>query len=202
MSAWIATAASRVPLERRIALACSTEVLEHEIPSNVRLPFANAVKLKDVTRAGRALRSLVAQRVVATARPVTDHPTHRRITALIQNPPLSPVSDDERRLLDMVKWVESAGLQPIRENHPLEPNSGTEDGPRSDFNIGIAVMCGNLFFYRSGHHRLAIAKALGIPTVYVDLRLWDTRFNRIDAADQTRILAELGVESLGLLGTT
>lgn len=197
---WSVTAAGRVPVERRIGLICATEALEQEIPSSARVPFANKYKLKDITRTDRALRCFAARRVVEAARPVSEHSTHRLITSLFESPSTDLVSDEKRKLLDMVEWVRTGGLEQQRKTHPLASREQNTHSPPCDFNIGIALICGTVFFYRSGHHRLAIAQNLGIATVTVDLRLWDSSFNRLNSSSQARMLGNLGIEQSAVRG--
>lgn len=196
---------SSVPLAQRIALTCRTDVLRLEVSSKTRirpLPFVDLkvkgiegrvdLKIKHIEDEGRAVRRFVARRLARSAKPIEAHPTYRRIVQLLGQPPNSPVSDDSHRILAMIERARVSGITPLEAGlridwqRPDRPSGG-------DTNIGVAILNGEAYFYRRGHHRLAIAKALGIPEVPVDILLWDSEFNNFRESARINLLATLGI---------
>jgi hypothetical protein len=69
--------------------------------------------------------------------------------------------------------------------------------PKHDSDIGVAISStGELFHFRTGHHRLAIAQLLNLPTVTVSVQIvhqnWLERKSNIDSSvGETSILATM-----------
>lgn len=71
---------------------------------------------------------------------------------------LEEIDEAFRHYLDLIGSMEAGGYQPVLQ-------TAKKEGER---HIGVAITRdGELFHFRTGHHRLAIAKQLGLSSVYV-----------------------------------
>lgn len=186
------TARGQVALEDRIGIPCRTTALRYELSSKKELLGGLKLKAKDVQREGRAVRRLVGQSMSSSVRPVESHSTYRRVRQLAANGvPTNECAEEDRRVLEMFEWIKSAGIIPPVACHPLASPSLNSAQVNADFNIGVAVLNKHIYFYRTGHHRLAMALMLGIPVVPIDILFWDAAFNRLNVRERQLLFKNL-----------
>jgi len=95
----------------------------------------------------------------------------------------------EKTLLDKHSFLHYAdtirrGLDFTKKNGilPTETKAGpnSHNVQKKDFNIGFAIVNNQIYFYRTGHHRLGYALACGIQSVPCSLLLHDNCIKNLD----------------------
>ena len=143
---------------------------------------------------GRSLRPNVAP----TSRASSDHPTLRFIHQISRGCPLqetdlynsiesglrvvrringeqlvlnnNSIHSYQSRIESGLAFAKRYGILDV---HDASAKKLLENSYVERTNIGIAVVRGRTYFYRTGHHRLGYAFALGLREVPCDLLLWD-----------------------------
>lgn len=183
---------SRVPLNQRLSIQWSTAALTREL-SRWSRPFASQVlDLKPLDR--RALRHVVVAKSRFSWSWVQNHETYRRIEQLINGRGSGHVSQDDKRLRLYVERASHEGIRPLdlSMHKEDEPPRQTRKHDAYDWNIGVAILGESVFFYRTGHHRLAIALVLELAHVPVDIHIWDSRFDSYSPQDRWAFMCRLG----------
>jgi len=75
---------------------------------------------------------------------------------------------------------------------PQEQRNGpsSHDGSKRDYDVGLAIIRGRLYYYRTGHHRLGYALATGVRHVPCSLLLWDRQFEELSSSDRSDVLTD------------
>lgn len=75
---------------------------------------------------------------------------------------------------------------------PQEQRNGpsSHEGSKRDHDVGLAIVRGRLYYYRTGHHRLGYALATGVRHVPCSLLLWDRQFEELSSSDRSDVLTD------------
>ena len=91
----------------------------------------------------------------------------------------------QKKVLEGLSFTRLNGIQ------PLERGDGPKAHSKNDIsekNIGVAVIGGEVYFYRTGHHRVGYALALGIDKVPCNLLLWDKYYEELPFVDRIKLI--------------